>query len=531
MVFHIMSGDSVVTNELRSFCKSTTIKGVGRALYARSRGMRCLWTISVLTLLVAAGQQSYEVISYYLDYEITTAVVEINTGPDITQESPMKDTSLTVCNLNSLSYRSVNVTDVITLQEYRDTLYNLTHCNTCSPEIADSLYPLLSTLNGYFIQIGYDGAAKVGHSLDDFIAGCNVKVVRGYTTEDVPCSQLATISTLTRRDGFNCFIISLLQNTTIESIPAGFSLDLHLAGEREIYSIFHEEWTLSRGARIYIHENHVIPDQHQNNFLLEPGKLLEVNVKTDIRQRLPPPHGTCTDGLDQYETTGYTYTTGFCVSGCIEQKVIAKCSCKDSEALDVLRPDYPEMNFCGNLQGGVYSALGEMKCLTSIRLDSFVPCLESCASPCQEMIYGVTLSQSQWPPNPLSPAFYDTMIRHRPYEEQYEDVKGIIQGERTNPVDAENAARKIRDNFLHIEVLYEHMKFMKTVDNEALHFSSMLSQLGGTLNLWAGITVVLIVEIVDFIINLVCAASCMSNQGNPVNSIRDHIPNGEITRC
>ena len=64
------------------------------------------------------------------------------------------------------------------------------------------------------------------------------------------------------------------------------------------------------------------------------------------------------------------------------------------------------------------------------------------------------------------------------------------------------AERLIKRNFLTVNVLTQET-MLEYKDDPKLTETAFVSQLGGALNLWAGITVVVIVEVIEFLCELI----------------------------
>ena len=66
------------------------------------------------------------------------------------------------------------------------------------------------------------------------------------------------------------------------------------------------------------------------------------------------------------------------------------------------------------------------------------------------------------------------------------------------------AEKLIKDNFLSLQLVSGRQMMVEFNDNPKMTSVNFIGQLGGALNLWAGITVVVIVELIEFVIDI-CA--------------------------
>ena len=106
------------------------------------------------------------------------------------------------------------------------------------------------------------------------------------------------------------------------------------------------------------------------------------------------------------------------------------------------------------------------------------------------------MSYSEWPSDFFFGDFYDTYITGRPYEERYAKLRNM-DPTNTTSTDLLEAERLIKRNFLTVNILAQE-NMLEYKDDPKLTLPAFISQLGGSLNLWAGITVVVIVELIEF---------------------------------
>lgn len=132
------------------------------------------------------------------------------------------------------------------------------------------------------------------------------------------------------------------------------------------------------------------------------------------------------------------------------------------------------------------------KCFSSILFGkkqlsaSFCNCLE----PCTEIEYRSRISQTSWP-NLFG-------LQHFPTYWQNTDVYAYLRNS-LNQTNAEfnNAfSDHIKDNLVVLDIFYEDLKFTEVIETAADQISSLISDLGGQLGLWLGMSIMTLVEIV-----------------------------------
>ena len=111
------------------------------------------------------------------------------------------------------------------------------------------------------------------------------------------------------------------------------------------------------------------------------------------------------------------------------------------------------------------------------------------------------VTHTTWPSGQLK-AFYRKFIANRPYASHY---RALVDNNDTNFTDLDQlkAERLVRQHFLKLQLYMDRNTMMEYTDQPQLSFIGYLSQLGGALNLWAGITVVVVIEMVEVLFELV----------------------------
>ena len=111
------------------------------------------------------------------------------------------------------------------------------------------------------------------------------------------------------------------------------------------------------------------------------------------------------------------------------------------------------------------------------------------------------VTHSTWPSGHLK-SFYRKIIANRPYATHY---RALVDDSDTNFTDLGQlkAERLVRQHFLKLQLLMDRNTIMEYTDQPQLSFIGYLSQLGGALNFWAGITVVVVIEMVEVLFELV----------------------------
>ena len=111
------------------------------------------------------------------------------------------------------------------------------------------------------------------------------------------------------------------------------------------------------------------------------------------------------------------------------------------------------------------------------------------------------MTYSTWPANKIKP-FYNEHILGRPYEHHYSALLKTEEMDDNSSLSMLQAYRLISDNFAALQVKIDQMTLLEYVDHPEITATEFMSSMGGALNLWAGITVVVGVELVELLYEL-----------------------------
>ena len=111
--------------------------------------------------------------------------------------------------------------------------------------------------------------------------------------------------------------------------------------------------------------------------------------------------------------------------------------------------------------------------------------------------FSFQLTHTSWPSGQLK-AFYKDYISNRSYAKHYNSLREPHRNTTTNL----EIRSLIGRNFAGVQMYIDQTTMMEFNDRPQLPFIGFISQLGGALNLWAGITVVIVIELIEIIYEL-----------------------------
>ena len=144
-------------------------------------------------------------------------------------------------------------------------------------------------------------------------------------------------------------------------------------------------------------------------------------------------------------------------------------------------------------------------------------CVFACARMCVfvNIFFQFKITYAPWPTSPYHDSFYDDYVYGRPYEHQYRFIREkTLRNTSSEERHADN--ERVFKNFLGVHVYLDQHLMTEYREKPELGFAAYLSQLGGTLNLYAGITVVVIIELVEMFYRIL-GDCCKKQEPMPAN--------------
>ncbi|XP_022092885.1 acid-sensing ion channel 2-like [Acanthaster planci] len=218
----------------------------------------------------------------------------------------------------------------------------------------------------------------------------------------------------------------------------------------------------SVGIKVALHHQNDIPKGMSKDlgFALSPGtyNLAEVTMSQITNQ--PMPYGKCaTKQLKHVEM----YSVMACILDCQTDYVVEKCHCKDA----FMPGDFP-----------VCSPYQLQTCLNPM-MESFISSFEtncSCPVPCERTEYSTMLSSGIFPARHVAMALDKELNMSMDYS---------------------------RNNLLELIVYFEELKYTRITQQPAYSLESLLSDIGGSMGLFMGVSILTLFELMDVLLRTV----------------------------
>ncbi|XP_030832914.1 degenerin mec-4 isoform X2 [Strongylocentrotus purpuratus] len=334
---------------------------------------------------------------------------------------------------------------------------------------------------------------SLGHKLDDMLLDCSWK--------GIPCSP----------ENFTKFYDSILGNCyTFNSGKNGEQLTTNRPGSTHGLTLelfvqqdeYVEGMTEEAGFRVSIHHPSKMPFPQFNGLLVSPGFATNIGLRKLEVDRLPKPYGDCEADLSKnieddiyHQHYSITYNRKTCEVSCFQNEVISRCDCFDAtypNSLKVNHTVYP----CEYINDV------ETQCIADIEMEHARDELEcNCPLACRETTYLTGASSSIWPSDAYESTLIEKMLKYNA------EIRGHVVGE--------NASDWTRRNMAKVEIFYDEFNYEYIRQEPAYTIPDLLSDIGGQLGLWLGLSIITIFEFFEGAW-LVLAFFC-SRSGNKTN--------------
>ncbi len=502
---------------IESSLKVTTVKGVPRIINSQSMGLKILWLVAVIILITLSLFQAYQLITEYRSYDTVTSL-------DIDAKSlyyGQKLFNLQVCNLNILAFRE-NIGDKIQheyLETYRNHVEEMSECNNCTEEekiLVAGWKSESSSPHMLFQYMGSNTALENLKHVDNFLVECFLMRFSAMGHSSVPCKNAAVIKVVPNKEFLSCLNIELPENNETHYYSGG------------LFTFYLDTWPLEfptpyygntfysgtqQGLSYQLYEPGTAPTDGMNYRELAPGLVSNAMIEHNWIHRLSKPHGQCVHDDIKYTVYGdqeVKHTVTSCYFLCLTDTVQRYCNCTTLNDLIRENATFP---FCNSPRNSARERLAFMKCESEVMQRSWRICYK-CAIACKEMSIKSTVSQSKWLMRSQFLSFYDQLLKDKPYSYKFQRYIDLLNATYIQTNSSKNYRNKEMENDIASEerVIFNNFAKIKVTlgSSMQLHYreipkmsmTGLMGQLGGVLNLWSGISVVLVIEIIDLTVRI-----------------------------
>ena len=460
------------SSTFKKYIESTTAHGVVRIFTGKSKIRRLFWLIIVLT---AAGGCLYNIsdrIQFLISYPTSTTI-------SVTRKPTLTFPAVTLCNLNNFRIGSLEERNLTNLIQSATFLVTEEGAQSCEDEVSQS-----DNLN----NITYEElTVQARHGVVDFILDCYIA--------GEPCGNNTA-------EVFEPVFTNLGICYTFNSGKIKPPLQSKGTGQRQglqlLVNVDQSNYATpaDAGVKIAIHAQSEPPLPDDQGIGVPTGRNAFISIKQqNIEDQT---RRNCYSDISSFNFLQgeYTmYSESACLVDCIYTSMADNCECIGARSF--YSPDtarYSQLPNC---------TLEEVCCIVN-ELISPNEC--NCPAACSSILYETTVSYSYFPAEYISQGF--------------SSLFGI-------PADT------FPTNFLGVSVYFETLNVETQTTSSAYSFVALLSDIGGQLGLFLGVSVISIMEfgtwVVDEIknrvfgigeekMNSMCCSRCQQKLEIPSNT-------------
>ena len=429
------------SSTFKKYIESTTAHGVARIFTGKSIIRRIFWLIIVLT---AAGGCLYNIsdrIQFLISRPTSTTV-------SITRSTTLTFPAVTVCNLNN--FRIMELTKRNLTELIQSALFLVSEgTNTCEEELES-----VSQSENLNVNITYEELSQQArYRVEDFILGCYFAGEQCNVTEMFE----PTLTNLGICYTFNSGKIK----PPIQSRGTGQRQGLQL-----VINVDQEDYStpLDAGVKIAIHAQSEPPLPDDQGIGVPTGRNAFISIKQqNIEDQTGHNCNTDVSNLNFLQGEYPTYSEAACLVDCIYTSMADNCSCVGARSF--YSPDNPRYSQLPNC------TLEKVCCIVN-ELASPKEC--NCPAACSSRLYETSVSYSYFPAEYISQVF------------------AILFGA---PVDF------FPTNLLGVGVYFETLNIETQTTTSAYSFVALLSDIGGQLGLFLGVSVISIMEFGTWVVD------------------------------
>ena len=311
---------------------------------------------------------------------------------------------------------------------------------------------------------------SIGFQIEDMLVSCMF--------DYLPCNS-SDISYFYHPQYGNCYTFNKEMPVKTISVPGvtyGLTLELYL-GNPPVDTVNNA----IDGIIMSIHNKTDAPFTKMDVIKVPAGSETDLILNRNFITRIPPPYGSCMETgfsseLYKYilNTLNISYSQEYCFSLCMQNQTKIICGC-----INVFLPMFENDNtsICGPNQRNFVSDLVNNFGNSS----SNTVCQSSCEFECSPIEFDIKTYNGHYPTTHYK-SILQQWVQNNNKNVSYSDIP---------------------DSFAKVNVYYHSMQYLTTEQTQKFQGIDLLSNLGGVLGLWLGISLMTLIEIVELIYNLI----------------------------
>ena len=251
----------------------------------------------------------------------------------------------------------------------------------------------------------------------------------------------------------------------------------------------------SSGVRVIVH-NKTLKPSNEKGVDVSIGEEASIIVNRVFDSQLEYPYNDCKSNLanlDDFDSEFYkeiiksntTYTQLSCFQACIQSKMISNCKCYS--------PYFLKLNGTKSC-ATINDSLCGMKTIKDMTYDVIPKCSPLCPLQCDSIKYSLSKSNSFFP-NPK----YAFEIQN-----YFNQNSKYFKERASKPLDSIKLSyQELNNSIVAVNVYYDELTYTRVSQSPKMSFEDLLSNVGGTLGLFIGISFLSFAEIFEILFQVI----------------------------
>ncbi len=554
-------GEQEVHEIAKTFCEKTTAHGLSQLVNSHSRYTRFFWKLIVSVATVGMSVQLFSTISIYLKYPY-------NLSTSMEEHFPIFP-QVTICNLDSLSIMQKGNLDLHSKREL-DNYYRMVKRIISGVRYQnDSLHLLNQLLSsaGHVANLPANLTRLLGHQNEDFIISCQFQGMECGSANFTRFLSAHHINCYTFTPDHKTFVTGTGPQIGLSLI---LYIENPSSMDTRSYTLDYNTDN-AVGIHLLVQALGTMPLPATSGMDIPPGYSSSIALTMKRSKRLSQPYSHCTKDWFSHGSKYYRYSQGACLENCIQNIFIQNCSCKVSAFTDVVWEEYPYcLSLNGSNSDHILRQSNcELNTKAQIfneydSLSRYKAC--GCYPACDELRYNSKSSMSYWPQDAQVISFVQLYIacnEHQTHSHantnlnnrvirnatqrlcQMEKVildmtstqqDGTMSSGSTTSTDTPqgrsgqdselpsdflferkdniltsqeitNLSAWVHQNFIRVNIYFQYLEVKVNEQQPSYGGSDLLCNIGGTMGLWIGVSLITLTEFITFLVTL-CHTVC-----------------------
>ncbi|XP_031573625.1 amiloride-sensitive sodium channel subunit gamma-2-like [Actinia tenebrosa] len=316
-------------------------------------------------------------------------------------------------------------------------------------------------------ELTHEELKPLGHEFDESLLACSFR--------GVDCLNFTAFwHSFWHYKYGNCYVFnSGRDRPVLRSTKAGplHGIEMQLYVKQEEYV---DQLSQEAGYRIVISPQGEMPFPFEEGISVAPGQSMSIGIRKVVIKRADPfKNGSC--GASRELRPGNLYRSAYnakysamaCRESCLAYNQLFRCGC--------LEYRFPEEGFevCDSTNKTIVNCLRRLHVQYQ---NNGLNCSKACPISCNEEHYKTSSSSAAWP--------------FKNYEIYLKKMLNI----------EEESSEILRQEMLKVKIFYEELNYQEIEENVSYDINDFLSDIGGQLGLWLGVSVLTGVEVIELIL-------------------------------